>query len=246
MLVSPSDHAVARPGVLREAVRTGVPAARAGHLVVFGLPADHAATGYGWIVPGAPLHGAPGVARVASFEEKPDAVRAGELLQAGACWNAGLFLVEAGVLRAELQQHAPEIAAAAERAVGRGTWDRDQLRLEAQAFAAAPGRSLDHAVVEHTERAAVVQTDPGWSDVGDFGALWAALAGGSDRDVVTGEVVAVDTSGCYLRAEGIPLAVAGVHDLIVVATPEGVLVVPRERAQDVRTLVEALRRRSSS
>ncbi len=247
LLVAPADHAVTRPGALREAVRCGVPAAEAGYIVTLGITPRWAATEYGWIRPGPALVEAPGCRGVVSFEEKPDALRAQTLFDQGtAVWNAGMFLVRAQTLRTEIRRFVPEVAQAAERAVGRGTWDRGELRLDAEAFAAAPRISLDHAVMERTGRAAVVATDPGWSDVGDFGALYALAAPDADGNVSVGPVVHQHSTGCYLHAEGVELAVHGVDDMVVVATERGVVVLPRSEAPRVKELVARLRDRRSS
>lgn len=241
LLAMPSDHVIADPEAFRAAVARALPAARAGRLVTFGIAPARAETGFGYIETGAPLDGLPGVAAVAAFVEKPDAATAAAYVAGGRhLWNGGLFLLGARAYLSELARHAPEIARAAAAAMERPALDGAFIRPGA-AFRDAPAVSIDYAVMEKTDRAAVVAVDMGWSDVGSWQALWEIAARDADGNAVAGDVLALDTSGSLLRVDGGPaIAALGVEDMVVVSTRDAVLVVPRERAQDVKRLVEAL------
>jgi mannose-1-phosphate guanylyltransferase/mannose-1-phosphate guanylyltransferase/mannose-6-phosphate isomerase len=152
-----------------------------------------------------------------------------------------MFVATAATLVAELARHAPEMLAAARGALAAATRDLDFIRLDAAAFAAAPALSIDYAVMERTDRAAVVPCELGWSDVGSWDALWAIAAKDAAGNVLQGPVTAVDARNCLVRSEGIRTAVLGLEDAVVIVTDDAVLAMPRARAQDVKKVVEALR-----
>jgi mannose-1-phosphate guanylyltransferase / mannose-6-phosphate isomerase len=243
ILVLPSDHAIRRPDAFRTAVETGLVAAMRGKLVTFGVTPSGPETGYGYIQAGSALDEAPGTHFVARFVEKPDAARAQQFLDQGDhYWNGGIFLMRADVYLDELKRYEPGILDACTAAFHSATQDRDFIRLDAAAFERSPGKSVDYAVMEHTQHAAVVPVDMGWSDVGS----WAALLTEADRDadgnVAVGDVMAEDTRGCYVRADsGLMVATLGVEDLVVVATADAMLVARRDRSQDVKRIVERLK-----
>jgi mannose-1-phosphate guanylyltransferase/mannose-6-phosphate isomerase len=240
ILVMPADHAIPdREGFLA-AVRAGAPAARQGALVLFGVEPDSPATGYGYIRAGEVLLGE--ARRVAAFVEKPDLATAeGYLAQGGYSWNSGIFLLPVKVVLAELARHAPAVLEAARAALSGATRDMDFLRLDPAAFGASPSISIDYAVMERTAQAAVVPSSFTWSDVGAWSALWSLADRDAADNVLLGDTVACDTRRSYLRSEGPLIATVGVEDLIVVATPDAVLVADRRRDQDVKMLVERLR-----
>lgn len=243
MLVTPSDHAIGDLPAFEEAVACAAEAAREGHLVTFGIAADRPETGYGYIQRGKSLPAARGVFEVAAFVEKPDRDRAETFLESGDYfWNSGLFLFPAALLLKELERLQPAMVSACRQALERARRDLDFLRLDRDAFAQAPGNSIDYAVMEHTPHAAIVPVDMGWSDVGTWDALW--RIGGKDAagNITSGDVIAEDTRNSYLRAESGLLAVLGGEDLVVVATPDAVMVSRRDRAQDVKQLVARLER----
>jgi mannose-1-phosphate guanylyltransferase/mannose-6-phosphate isomerase len=209
VLVSPADHVVQQPELLREAVLEAREAALGGHLVTFGIVATRAATEYGWIQPGEAL--SPSVRRIQRFLEKPDAQTAERLLRGGEhLWNAGLFLFRADVALAELDRYAPEVLQAAQGAV------RGGRVLDGRSLAASPSVSFDVAVMEKTERAAVRPVACGWSDVGTWGAV-AAL--GSE-----GPVTLQDSPGAFAYSDGPQVVVLGAPGVTVVATGGAVLV----------------------
>jgi mannose-1-phosphate guanylyltransferase/mannose-6-phosphate isomerase len=241
LLIMPADHVIANEAGFIEAINSGMDAARKGSLVLFGVVPDVPATGYGYIEIGPRLCGE--VHAVRQFIEKPDRARAEAYLTAGTfLWNSGIVLAQARTLIAELDTHAPEVLAAARAAVDDARQDLDFIRLGEAAFLAAPSISLDHAVMERTGKAAVVPARMAWTDVGSWSALWEIAAKDGAGNALTGDVVAEGTSGCYLRSEGGPLIAAlGVEDLVVITTPDAVLVAHKSRDQDIRALVEHLR-----
>jgi mannose-1-phosphate guanylyltransferase/mannose-1-phosphate guanylyltransferase/mannose-6-phosphate isomerase len=240
ILVMPADHAVPDRAGFLEAIGAGTPAAKAGALVLFGIQPDSPATGYGYIRAGEALEGA--ARRVEAFVEKPDLATAeGYLADGQYSWNSGIFLLPAKSVIAELEAHEPAVIAAVRAAVAGAKRDMDFLRLDREAFAESPSISIDYAVMERTEKAAVVPSTFLWSDVGAWSALW-MLAGRDDAENVRiGDTLAEDTRGSYLRSEGPLIATVGVEDLIVVATPDAVLVANRHKDQDVKKVVERLR-----
>ncbi len=237
-----ADAAIGDPAALGQALAAALPAARAGWIVTFGMKPTHAETGYGWIEPGALLPEAPEACSVARFIEKPDTEAAARLFEAGSyLWNSGMFVFTAGALLGELALHAPALLAEVRRAGETRREDPDFIRLGAAAFLACPNISLDYAVAERTSRAAVVAADLGWSDIGSWRALWEIGAKDEAGNVAVGDVLLEDSSGCYVRSEGRLAAVVGLTDVVVVATEDAVLAVPRGRAQDVKAVVDRLK-----
>jgi mannose-1-phosphate guanylyltransferase/mannose-1-phosphate guanylyltransferase/mannose-6-phosphate isomerase len=240
ILIMPADHAVPDKAGFLAAVETAAAAAQGGALALFGIQPDSPATGYGYIQAGAQL--SPGVLKVAAFVEKPDLATAeAYLADGGYSWNSGIFLLHAGAVLEELAVHAPEVLAAVREALGAATRDMDFLRLDPEAFAKSPSISIDYAVMEKTDRAVVVPSTFAWSDVGAWSALWGLAARDSAGNVQIGDTLAEDTRDSYLRSEGPLIATVGVENLIVVATPDAVLVADRRRDQDVKRVVERLR-----
>ncbi|MFZ5789753.1 MAG: mannose-1-phosphate guanylyltransferase/mannose-6-phosphate isomerase [Pseudomonadota bacterium] len=243
LLLLPSDHHVADPERFREAVTTALPAARAGFLVIFGIAPNRPETGYGYIRLGKPLAEAPGCLQVAQFVEKPDLATARRYVMTGDhFWNGGMVLFSARRFLAELERLEPAMLAAVRRAVAVAARDLDFTRLGEAEFATAPAKSIDYAVLERTEAAAVVPCDMGWSDVGSWDSLWEAAEKDEDGNVLVGDVVATDVKNSYLRAEGRLLAVQGLSGVVAVETPDAVLVLARNKAQDLRSVVAALDR----
>lgn len=238
-----ADAAIGDVPALHRALDLALVAARAGRIVTFGMRPTAPETGYGYIELGAELPGAPGVSAVARFVEKPDAAKAADFLAGGRhLWNSGMFVATAATLLAELKAHAPKVVEAVEGAMRGIAADLDFHRLAKEPFLAAPSISIDYAVMERTDRAAVVPASIGWSDLGSWAALWeAAPARDATGNVAVGAVAVVDSRGCYVRSEGVLTGVVGLEDMIVVTTDDAVLVAPRARAQDVKLLVDRLR-----
>ncbi|WP_133478164.1 mannose-1-phosphate guanylyltransferase/mannose-6-phosphate isomerase [Cognatilysobacter segetis] len=241
MLVLPADHLIEDESAFRDAVAHAVGLADAGWLVTFGIRPDYAETGYGYILRGAPLDGA-GFA-VERFVEKPDLATAGAYLEHGGySWNSGMFLFRATRYLEELERHAPAIAAAAREAYASAQADLDFIRIDAEAFARGPSDSIDYAVMEKTDRAAVVPVSCGWSDIGSWSALWSVAQRDADDNRLDGDVIAVDSRGCLVRAsERRMIATLGVEDLVIADTPDATLVARKDRVQDVKLLVDRLK-----
>jgi mannose-1-phosphate guanylyltransferase/mannose-1-phosphate guanylyltransferase/mannose-6-phosphate isomerase len=239
LLVMPSDHLIAEPERFTAAVAKGVPAARAGALVTFGIQPTRPETGFGYIRRGEEISA--GVFRVDRFLEKPDAATALAFLAAGGYdWNAGIFLFTAGAYLRALAAHAPDILDAVRSALPAGDAQGARLAPASEAFAAVRSESIDRAVMEHAGNVAVVPVDAGWSDLGSWEALHAVSAPDAAGNALLGDVRAIAASGCLIRSEG-PLVVAvGVTDLAIVATGDAVLVVPLSQSQRVSEAVAQL------
>jgi mannose-1-phosphate guanylyltransferase/mannose-6-phosphate isomerase len=239
LLVMPADHLVSDVEAFLEAVTTGFDAAASGDLVTFGIKATYPATGYGYIR-------APGPDRVrpvAEFVEKPDAATAERFLATGDyLWNSGMFLFGADRYLAELRRHAPEVGRAAADAAAHATrTDDGSIRLPEAAFAASPSISIDYAVMEQTDSAVVVSLDAGWSDIGSWNSILEVSSGDAAGNVLIGNVIVQNSEHSYIRTDGPLVAVAGVNDLVVVATPDAVLVTDRTHSEAVRQLVDLIR-----
>ncbi len=237
-----ADAAVGDVPALHEALALATAAARAGRIVTFGMTPTAPETGYGYIAAGEDLPGSPGVKSVARFVEKPDVATAERFLAGGRhLWNSGMFVATAAVLLAELARHAPEVLRAVETAMAEARRDLDFVRLAPEAFTAAPAISIDYAVMERTELAAVVPASIGWSDLGSWASLWEVAVKDAAGNVAMGPVEFADSRGCLVRSEGVLTGVVGLEDTVVVATDDAVLVMPRARAQDVKLLVDRLK-----
>lgn len=247
MLVLPSDHVLGDVEGFRAAVHTGAKAAQRGALVTFGIAPTAPETGYGYIRQGQPFAKVEGCAWVERFVEKPDQATAQAYLDDGGYfWNSGMFLFPAAGYLKELERLQPAMMAACRRAVALGVHDLDFLRLDAGAFADAPSISVDYAVLEHTEAAAMVPLDVGWNDVGSWAALWEIGDKDENHNVATGDVILHDVTGCYVRSDERLVAALGVEDLVIVATDDAVLVAARDRVQDVRVITDAIREQGRS
>ena len=237
-----ADSAIADTGALQDALARAVKAARAGRIVTFGMKPHRPETAYGYIEVGPELAEAPGVFALSRFVEKPNAAAAAELVDGGKhLWNSGMFVFTARTLLREMQEHAPEVLAAVEQAVAARKQDLDFIRLDPAAFAACPNISLDYAVAERTSHAAVVPTSIGWSDVGSWDALWERLPKDADGNAAVGDVLLEGSENCFVRSDGVLTAVVGLQDAVVVVTRDAVLAMHRDRAQDVKRVVDRLR-----
>ena len=236
-----ADHAIADLPALHAALDVAVTAARAGKVVTFGMKPTAPETGYGYIEAGAALEGLAARA-VTRFVEKPDAATAAALVASGThLWNSGMFVFTARTLIAEMKTHCADVAGPVQAAIAGRTTDLDFIRLDPEAFATCPSISLDYAVAERTSHAAVVVADIGWTDVGSWGALWELGAKDAGGNVALGDVVLEGATDCYVRSDGIVTAVVGLADAVVVVTEDAVLAMHRDRAQDVKKVVDRLK-----
>jgi mannose-1-phosphate guanylyltransferase/mannose-6-phosphate isomerase len=239
LLVLPSDHTITKPEVFRRDAATALELASRGYLATFGIVPSAPETGFGYIERGAPLQG--GACKVASFREKPDRASAEGFVASGQfLWNSGMFAFSAAKYLDELERLRPEMLAAAKRAYEKGVRDLDFLRLDREAFAACPSDSIDYAVMEKTLDAVVVQSDPGWSDVGTWSALWRISPKDAAGNVAVGDVYLHDSGGCYVRSEKRHVSAIGLKDLVVVETEDALLVAAKDRSQDVKEAVANL------
>ncbi len=216
-------------------------AAEAGEIVTFGVTPDHPATGYGYIHPGEALASDPKVRRVERFVEKPDEERAKTFIENGYLWNSGNFVFRADVMLDELKSFEPKIAAAAAEAVALAKDDLGFLVLDRDAFAQAPRTSIDYAVMERTKRAAVLEANVGWSDVGQWSTVWRLSPQDADGNSLRGRAVALDSSNVLVRSDDHLVAVIGLDNVIVVATGDAVLVADQAQSDKVKQLVERLK-----
>lgn len=243
MLVLAADHLVTDPKAFTATAEAGLDAAQAGALVTFGIKPTQPATGYGYIRPGAMMDGR--VHMVAAFVEKPDAETAERFLAEGYLWNSGNFLFRADVFLNELKRFEPEIAAAAAKVAAAVTGDEAAgirfERIDRDLFAASPAKSVDYAVMERTDRAAVIAADYAWSDLGSWNALWEISAKDADGNATRGAVSLIGTRNAFVASEEVHTAVIGLDDVAVVATKDAVLVARRDVAGDLKTLVADLR-----
>ena len=217
-------------------------AAKAGRLVTFGITPTLPETGYGYIRRDGILDGMDGCYAIEGFVEKPDLETAQGYLEAGDYyWNSGTFLFRAADFLTELERLAPDILTAAEAALEKGVSDLDFKRLDGEAFAAAPSISIDYAVMEKTHLGAVVPLDAGWSDVGSWSALWAVQDKDADGNATHGDVWLHNVKDTLVRAESRLVTVIGTEKLIVVESPDAILVASMASDQDVKLAVEALK-----
>ncbi|MGP9684884.1 mannose-1-phosphate guanylyltransferase/mannose-6-phosphate isomerase [Halomonas sp. AOP25-F1-15] len=238
LLVLPADHEIGDVGAFQHSVALATPLAEAGYLVTFGVVPTQPETGYGYIACGAPLDGGH---HLAAFIEKPDAERAAKLVASGDyLWNSGMFLLRASSYLEQLERLQPTMLAACVEAVSSAHRDLDFLRLGEEAFCRCPGDSIDYAVMEHCERAAVVPLRAQWSDIGSFDALWATVVPDEAGNAAKGDTWLTDTQDSLVIAEHRLVATLGVQNLIVVETSDSVLIAHREQAQQVKQLVAAL------
>lgn len=242
-LVLPSDHTITDETAFLGAIRTATGAASDGALVTFGIRPSSPETGYGYIRRGKRFGTREGCFEVAEFVEKPDKQTAREYLESGNYeWNSGMFLFPVGRFLEELERYEPEILAGCRAAVAGAERDFDFLRLAEEPFRRIPAKSIDYAVMEQTADAVVVPAEIGWSDVGSWSALWEIGQKDQQGNVVVGDVLVRDVKDSYLRSEGRLISAIGVKDLIVVATDDAVVVVPRNRSQDVKLIVDSLKK----
>ncbi len=244
IVVMPSDHVIRDEARFTEAVRLAGKVAATGRLVLFGITPSTAHTGYGYIRRGKALEGFDGGAyKVEAFAEKPDAATAQLFVDDGHYfWNSGIFVLHARTFIDELKSLAPEILQCAEAALDRAQSDIGFLRLDRDAFAQCPNISVDYAVMEKTAAAAMVPTEIGWNDVGSWSSLWDIAPHDEHGNYVSsGEAILEDSSGCYIHSDRSLVSTLGVDNLVIVDTPDALLVADKSRAQDVSKIVSRLK-----
>jgi mannose-1-phosphate guanylyltransferase/mannose-6-phosphate isomerase len=255
LLVLPADHVIGDEAVLCQVVESAIAWAEMGKLITFGIVPRGPETGYGYIKAGEALgvrseeptpHPSPLTPHaVERFVEKPDLATARSYVDSGEYyWNSGMFMFRASRFLGELERFAPEMLAACRKALEGAGRDLDFVRLDAEAFSACPGDSIDYAVMEKTSDAIVLPLDAGWNDIGSWSALWEAGGKDSDGNAIHGDVLTKDVRNSYLYAGSRMVAAVGLEDHIVVETADAVLVASKDRVQDVKHIVEQLKARN--
>jgi mannose-1-phosphate guanylyltransferase/mannose-6-phosphate isomerase len=236
-----ADHVFRDSALFAQLCREAGLAAAAGSIVTFGVKPDHPAVGYGYIKPGEPIDAAGRVRKVAAFVEKPDEQTAQRFVDEGYLWNSGNFVFRADIMLGELNRFEPEMAAATASAVDKALPDLGFLLLDAPSFSKSPKKSIDYAVMERTGKAAVIVADVGWSDVGLWSTVWRLSERDGDGNSLRGKAVALDAHNVLIRANDQLTAVVGLDNIIVVTTPDAVLVVDSRQSDKVKQLVETLK-----
>jgi len=240
LLIMPSDHVIDDVPAFHAAILAAMPMVEQGWLVTFGIAPDAPETGYGYIQLGEEI--ATGVNRVVRFVEKPPRAKAEAMVAGGDhAWNGGIFLFRADAYLAALAEHAPDILAACTASMDKARQEGQRVYPDAEAFAASPSDSIDYAVMEKADRVAVVPVSMGWSDLGSWDALHAISARDDSGNAHEGDVIAIETANCLVRSDSVRIAMVGVEDLIVVASGNDVLILPRGRSQEVKKLIEAMK-----
>ena len=240
MLVLPSDHTFSDVAALHRAVGVGLLAAQSGSMVVFGITPTYPETGYGYVkARKADDHG---VHAVEAFVEKPNLGLARSYIeQGGYYWNSGMFMFRASVYLQELTRHRPEIVKACQGAWDESTIDLEFVRLNKEAFASSPSDSIDFAVMEKTNKAVVIPLDAGWSDVGAWSAVWQVQDRDTSGNAIKGDVLIESSTNSYVNAQSRMVAIVGMDNVVVVETSDAVLVMNKDKSQDVKKLVDQLK-----
>lgn len=241
LLLLPSDHVIGSQPAFQAAVAAASQAARRGALVTFGIKPTSPETGYGYIKCGSPFTGVDGVFSVEHFVEKPERLVAESYLASGDYfWNGGMFLFTAKSFLVEMERLEPEMLSSCRDALAHAHRDMDFIRLGEAEFLTCHSRSIDYAIMEHANNAAVVPVDMGWSDVGSWQSLWNISERSQDGNAIIGDVLTEKTRNSYIRTNGPLVATVGIENLVIVATKDAVLVSHRDTAQDVKKIVEQL------
>ena len=248
LLVMPADHVIGDLGAFQHTIAVGAAAARSGALVTFGIVPDHAETGYGYIRAGAVLAAGEGARALEEFVEKPDRETAERYVSSGEYyWNSGIFMMKASVWMAAITHFNPDMARSCSAAIDGRSQDADFVRLDAAAFERSPSDSIDYAVMEKLATASdlgqgvVVPLSAGWSDVGAWDALWAVSEKDADGNAARGEVIFEGSHNTLVHADSRLVAAIGCEDMIVVETPDAVMVAHKTRTQDVKKVVARLK-----
>jgi mannose-1-phosphate guanylyltransferase/mannose-6-phosphate isomerase len=246
LLILPADHVITDVAAFQQACQAATAYAQQGKLVTFGITPHAPETGYGYIQKGAqlpPPQASAAAFGVERFVEKPDQPTAEQYLQSGSyLWNSGMFLFSAQRYLDELEKFAPDMVAACRDAHAKAVKDQDFLRLDADSFARCPSDSIDYAVMEKTDAAAVIPLDAGWSDVGSWSALWEIAAHDDAGNSVKGDTILHNARNCFVSAGSRLVAVVGMDNCVIVETSDAVLVADKDKVQEVKQIVNHLKR----
>ncbi|MFI8384457.1 mannose-1-phosphate guanylyltransferase/mannose-6-phosphate isomerase [Pseudomonas sp. NPDC079086] len=242
LLVLPADHVIEDLQVFHTALGVARKAAEQGEMVLFGVPAERAETGYGYIKTGGAKSAlSAGVLKVEQFVEKPDLATASRFVAQGDYfWNSGMFLFRCSRYLEELQRHDPDIYDTCQLALSRSKADLEFIRIDPGSFECCPDNSIDYAVMEKTDRACVVPLAAGWNDVGSWSALWDVQDKDSNGNSHAGDVVMHDSHNCLVHSQSKLVTLVGLDDMVVVETKDAVMVAHKDRVQDVKQLVNTL------
>lgn len=249
LLVLAADHVIKETDKFHQAVSVATVAAEQGKLVTFGIVPTHAETGYGYIQKGSTQRGQQenDIYQVAKFVEKPNIEIAQGYLDSGDyLWNSGMFLFKASRYIEELEKFRPDILSACRASMVKVEKDLDFTRPERESFLQCDDESIDYAVMEKTEDAVVVPLDAGWSDVGSYSALWEVCQQDDQHNVIKGDVIAHDTSNSYIHSQNKLIATLGVNNLVVIDTPDAVLIANKDKVQNVKEIVNELKAQQRS
>lgn len=250
LLILPADHNIDNIAKFHEAVRIGEQFARKNNLITFGVIPDAPETGYGYIKKGKKIIAASGdvslkkpeAVTIDEFVEKPDLETAEKYITSGNyCWNSGMFMFRASRIMEELKQYVPDIVDACEKSFYLGKEDLDFFRLDPASFESSPGDSIDCAVMERTDQGVMVPFQAGWNDLGSWEALWSVGEKDESGNVIHGDVIVHDVKESLLHASNRLIAAVGLENHIIVETADAVLILPMDRAQDIKILVNTLK-----
>lgn len=243
MLILPSDHVISKNLAFKKALEIASVAAHDHNLLVtFGIIPDKPETGYGYIKRGKDIEAIDGCNLVERFVEKPNLETAESYLKGGYYyWNSGIFLFPTALYLEILAANEPEMLAACQKAMENAENDMTFIRPDRDSFLSSPSNSIDYAVMEKTDKAAVVPVDMGWNDVGSWNALWDISEKDQNGNVISGDVISHDSKNCLIKTDGPALATVGLENLIVVATKDAVLVCDKDKTQDVKAIVDRLK-----
>ncbi len=245
LLVMPADHVIEDQQAFEHAVKKAVEYSEKGFLVTFGIEPLYAETGFGYIQRGQNIE--EGVFHIDRFVEKPDQKTAEEYIATKQYfWNSGLFLFKASDYLKTLSQYQPDMGKACEQAMIHSTRDSDFIRVDKSIFSECPADSIDYAVMEKTDKAMVVSLDAAWNDIGSWQALWDISEKDEQGNVLQGDVIAIDTQHSLVRSESRLVTLVGLDNAIVVETKDAVLVVHRDKVQQVKSVVEQLKKENRS
>lgn len=243
VVVLPSDHVIKNKDVFAKAVMTAAINAEKGSLVTFGIVPTFAATGYGYVK--ASGDESDGAYTLEKFVEKPCLEKAEEYIASGDyAWNSGMFVFKASTFLEELKVHSPDMARLSIESFEKAEVDKDFIRLNKESFSQIKGDSIDYAVMEKTTKGKIVKLDAGWDDVGSWSALYDISEKDENKNVVKGDVIALDTKSSYIRSSGRTVATIGLENVVVIDSEEGVLVADINKIQDVKKIAEEIKGRN--
>ncbi|EFC2101187.1 mannose-1-phosphate guanylyltransferase/mannose-6-phosphate isomerase [Escherichia coli] len=252
LLILAADHIIRKADIFCEAIQKSKTVAEQGYIVTFGIIPEYAETGYGYIEKGEPFKNSPNITddkffHVQQFVEKPNHSKAEEYVSTGEyLWNSGMFMFKASVYLQELKKHRPDIYEICEYTASLSYNDLDFIRLPKHIFQDCPSESIDFAVMEKTKNCIVSPVDIGWSDVGSWHSLWEISDKTQDGDVCKGDILTYNTKNNYIYSESALVAAVGVEDIVIVQTKDAILVSKKTEVQDVKKIVEMLKKHERS